>query len=142
MARGGWKRPPTDFIGHLEDELTGFQKRVAAETLKLVIMGSPVDTGAYRGNHRVSLGGPESDTDPSLGSSNPRKGGIDSETYNREAAKIAALHVPYTPVYIQNRLPYATIIEHGRAPGKSGSEQAPHGVYELAANNIREKFGR
>jgi hypothetical protein len=136
MAKGGWSRPLGSFVQEVEQELVGRQRTIVAEALTLVILGSPVDSGAFRGNHRVSIGSPDNGYDPSLGQRSPPRGGLEMETFDRESAKISALSVPFTVAYIQNNAPYAGKLENG------SSQQAPEGVYETAANSLREKYGR
>ena len=51
-----WKNKPTEFIRVIEQDLTQTQKKIVADTLQGVVLASPVDTGAFRGNHRVSIG--------------------------------------------------------------------------------------
>tara|TARA_B100000929_G_scaffold168049_1_gene133075 strand:+ start:141 stop:554 length:414 start_codon:yes stop_codon:yes gene_type:complete len=134
-TRKGWSKSLSGFARQVERDLTDMQKRVATEALQMVILGSPVDSGAFRGNHRVSVGSPDTSFDESAVASQPPKGGMDNETFNREAAKIAPMHVPFTVIYIQNNLPYAERIEVG------SSDQAGEGVYAVAANTLREKYG-
>ena len=51
-----WKNKPTEFIRVIEQDLTQTHKKIVAETLQGVVLSSPVDTGTFRGNHRVSIG--------------------------------------------------------------------------------------
>ena len=51
-----WKNKPTDFIKVIESDLVKQQIEIVVEALQGVVMSSPVDTGAFRANHRVSVG--------------------------------------------------------------------------------------
>lgn len=136
MAKRGWSRPLGGFIREVEQDLTKQQRTIAAEALQMLIRGSPVDSGSYRGNHRVSIGSPDQGVDPNAGSPTPPRGQLEMDTFNRESAKIAALNVPFTVIYIQNNIAHGDAIENG------SSQQAPEGVYGITANNLREKYGR
>lgn len=137
MARGGWSRAPSGFAEIVEADLTQHVKRVAAEGLQMVISGSPVDTGSYRANHRVSVGSPDNGVDTDAAQASPGRGSFTGvASYEDGMQKIAALNVPFTTVFIQNNIAHGTAIENG------SSDQAGEGVYSVAANSLREKYGR
>lgn len=127
-----WDAPLAGFGDVLEDQLLGLQKRVAMYMFSLIIQRSPIDTGAFRGNHRISVGAIDTESDPSLRSTG-RTGEVDP-TLIANAATVLETLVPYTTVYIQNNLPYAVPLEEGH------SKQAPLGVYALAVNDASEEF--
>lgn len=134
MARGGWSMPLSAFIPQVESEFVKLRNRIAAEALQLLQFGSPVDQGTYRANHRISIGDRDMTFELVAGSSAP-KGSLDQEVYEREVRKLLTENAPFTIVYIQNNLPYAQRLEDG------WSQQAGEGVYAVAANNLREKYG-
>ena len=94
-----------------------------------MITRSPVDTGAYRNSHRVSLNSADKSQVP-IGTN---KNG--SEALADGAAKIATLKLGGM-LYVQNNLPYGMKLENGH------SKQAPLGVYKLAFLSIVAKYGR
>lgn len=81
---------------------------------------SPVDSGAYRSNHNRSLGSPVYDFS---------KG----KTNSVQPAPVAS--GTFFNMYVSNGAPYATKIEEGH------SGQAPSGVYALAYDSAKAKYG-
>ncbi|QFT84971.1 hypothetical protein FIU88_08280 [Halomonas sp. THAF12] len=134
MAKKGWTFRPTEFMHQVEEDLVEMQKEMVLYALTRVIFESPVDSGAYRANNRISVGSPDYSSDPSAGNPNIPKGAMDQETYNREAQKIVALG-PYSVAYVQNNIIYGTAIEHGH------SGQAAQGVYGIVSNDLRQRYG-
>ncbi|MDL4860801.1 hypothetical protein NPJ88_000490 [Halomonas elongata] len=133
---GGWSKSLAGFINQVEKDVVTLRNRIVGEALQMLQMGSPVQDGVYRGNHLVSVGSPDDSYDLDYQGSSAPKGSVDQEAYKREIAKLALEFAPFTTVYIQNNLPYAQKIEDGH------SEQAGHGVYSVAVNNLEEKYGR
>lgn len=123
----GWSIPPGELMRVVEEDITTLQKEVVIYALTRIVMTSPVDTGAFRGNHRVSIGTKDMTADPQ------HKDRSGTATLH-EGADILAGLTPYTTVYIQNNLPYAEALENGH------SQQAPGGVYAVVANDVRERF--
>ncbi|MDQ1207272.1 hypothetical protein QE380_000195 [Acinetobacter baylyi] len=123
-----WKNKPTDFIKVIEQNLTQTQKKIVVEVLQGVVMSSPVDTGAFRGNHRVSVGS----IDQSANESEKDKSG--TGTIAKGLQNLITLR-PFQTVYISNSLPYALRLENG------WSNQAPVGVYKTTFNYIVQKYG-
>ena len=134
MAKGGWSMPLTAFIPQVENEFVQLRNRIVAEALQLLQFGSPVDQGAYRANHRISIGDRDMTFELVAGSSAP-KGSIDQESYDREIRKLLTENAPFTIVYLQNNLPYGSRLEDGH------SDQAGEGVYRAAASALRSKYG-
>lgn len=123
-----WKNKPTDFIKVIEQDLTQTQKKIVADVIQGVVMSSPVDTGAFRGNHRVSVGS----VDQSANESEKDKSG--AGTIAKGLQNLVTLR-PFQTVYISNSLPYALRLENG------WSNQAPVGVYKTTFNYIVQKYG-
>ena len=124
----GWKNKPTDFIKTIEQDLTQTQKKIVGEVLQGVVMSSPVDTGAFRGNHRVSIGS----VDTTANQSEKDEGG--AGTISKGLQNLIALK-PYQTVFISNSLPYAYRLENG------WSDQAPQGIYRTTFTYITQKYG-
>lgn len=81
---------------------------------------SPVDSGAYRSNHNRTIGAPLFTF---------RKG----TTNSIQPAPVPAGTI--FNMYVSNGAPYATKIEEGH------SGQAPSGVYSLAYQSAKNKYG-
>lgn len=127
MATYSWNVDPQKFIQVAENDLTDMVKTISLDAFGMLIRMSPVDTGAFRGNHRLTIGQASDSYDTS-------STGTTNQT--EAQARIAALNVPFTTVYIQNNLPYANRLENG------WSQQAPTGVYANTFNSISQKYGR
>ena len=120
----GWKNAPNKFSLDVLREADTLTKRITGEMLQGVVAKSPVDTGAFRGNHRVSVGSVDTTANKS-DTGNPLQKGIATIQSGGGLGKI---------VYISNSLPYATVLEDG------GSKQAPLGVYSLTFMNVVNKY--
>lgn len=122
-----WNNRPTNFAIQVLNEGEKVVKKIAVEMLQQVIVGSPVDTGAFRGNHHITLGSPDNAFDLT---EMDKDGGATQQKGNQKIlqAKIGGL------IYIQNNLPYAVALENGH------SEQRAHGIYSLAFMNVMSKY--
>lgn len=122
-----WKNKPTSFAAQIQVDGDQHLRKISAEMLQQVIVSSPVDTGAFRGNHRISVNIADNSYDVSVvdkgGSSTQQKG-------NQKIlqAKLGDL------VYVQNNLPYAVALENGH------SQQRPLGIYSIAFMNVTSKY--
>ncbi|SUC45722.1 Uncharacterised protein [Providencia stuartii] len=119
MARSGWRTPPNLFSQIVTSDVGQEMKQTAGAILQAVVLGSPVDKGAFRGNHRVS----EMIPDYQFDEKKQDKSG--NETLSVGLATIRKSR-PFTVLYIQNNLPYSVALEQGH------SGQAPKGVYSVA----------
>lgn len=138
----GWTNKPSDFTKVIETDLTDRQRKIVIDALGGVVLQSPVDTGAFRASHRVSI----NQIDQSFNETEKDKGG--GSTISKGTSVLSRL-VPYSTVYIQTNAPYAKKIEFGgfttspETEKTSGgfSRQAPQGVYGLTFNYIAQKYG-
>ncbi|USZ48133.1 hypothetical protein [Halomonas sp. DN3] len=139
MARKGWSKSLSGFAREVEAQQNKRLRATALQALSGVIERSPVDTGAFRGSHRVSVATPDNgysleDTD--------RSG---SATLAKGSAKIQSVRTAWEVIYVQSNLPYAEAIEFGqfiyKPAGKTTpagySIQAPAGVYAITFDNLR-----
>ncbi|MDH0705318.1 HK97 gp10 family phage protein [Pseudomonas sp. GD03862] len=127
MAKSrGWSTPPSLFTGLVEEALAQRVRVIALAMLNEIVLRSPVDTGRFRGNNIVSVGAPVYASSENLDPSG-------SETIQRGLSAMSGLE-PYTQVYIQNNLPYATALEDGH------SKQAPGGVYAVSFNGVSQAY--
>lgn len=130
----GWKNKPTNFALEIEKIGDEHLRKVSAEMLQGVIMGSPVMDGAFRSNHRVTVNKTTNETVPSNGNKAP-KGTLDQEVFAEGAGQILQAKLGDS-VYIQNNLPYALRLENGH------SQQAPLGVFALAFQSVANKYNK
>ncbi len=122
-----WKGTrPSAFAGTIADAVGKKTRAAALQALTGVVERSPVDTGRFRGNNRVSVGTRDNGYD--LGAAD-KSGGA---TIAAGAAKFGTGMAPFTVIYIQNNLPYAEVLERGN------SQQAPQGVFAVTFNSLTE----
>jgi len=126
MAKRGWSTPPSAFAGVVEEQLAQRVRVIALAMLNEIVLRSPVDTGRFRGNNIVSVGSP-------VYTSNANVDPTGSETM-QQGARITTGLEPYTQVFIQNNLPYATALEDGH------SQQAPGGIYAVSFNGVSQAY--
>lgn len=93
------------------------------DTVQSLVNLSPVDTGAYRASHIVSIGSGD------YGIRGPETNAVQDAAIQAVKIKLGNL------VYIQNNQPYAERLENG------WSDQAPQGIYGLTFNFISQKYG-
>lgn len=130
MARGGWSRSLSGFIGEVEGALGERQKKMVLFALQQLILHSPVQDGAYRSSHFVTVDRRNNIRQPGVPGGNPEMAIQEAESVLDQASG-----KPFKRVYIQTNIPYGLRIEQG------WSGQAPQGVYAIAENNTREQFG-
>lgn len=147
----GWSINPTNFVAKIETDLCNHQKKIAMDALRGVIEASPVDSGAFKGNHRLTINNEDHGFDPNT------KDATGSQALAKGLSVLAGL-VPFSKVYIQNNTPYGTALENGGYPNpvKKGSwvkgvgyvkksaggfsKQAPLGIYGVTFTLIKEKY--
>ena len=120
-----WKNPPQNMTLKLLSEADALTKKITGEMLTTVIVRSPVSTGAYRNNHRVSVGNVDNSFDVNDTGNDALSKGIRTIQAGGGLGKI---------VYISNSLPYAEKLENGY------SQQAPQGVYSLSFLSVVSKY--
>lgn len=120
----GWRRNgrPTDLMVYIQAQADEYLRRQVMQIVQEVVTSSPVDTGAFRGNHRLSIGSIPSGYDMS---STDTSG---ADTIARAQHEVLSARIGDT-IYIYNNLPYAIPLENGH------SRQAPLGIYTVALMN-------
>ncbi len=103
------------------------QRKVALDLLTELIVRSPVDTGRYRSNHQVGLGVADLTIDDPAEPS--------GAAALAEGGAVIARAPGDVDIVLSHSLPYAKPIEEGH------SQQAPAGVYAVAAAKFRAAFG-
>lgn len=123
-----WQNAPINFSFRILKDADSLTKKITAAMLQQVVMRSPVDTGAFRGNHRVMVGSPDFSYD---------RGQVDRAGGNvlqKGLAIIASGGGVGKIVYISNSLPYSVRLERG------WSMQAPAGVYSLSFKSVLDRY--
>ncbi len=126
----GWSKPPTAFIKVVQADLVDKRKEITATALQAVISGSPVDTGAYKANHRVTLDGVD------LGYDLEAKDPNGSQALAEGEAVIGQISTPFGESVVQNNTPYGAVLENGH------SGQAPAGVYGVAFDAVKARYAK
>lgn len=122
-----WQNPPTNFTLQVLRDGSELQRKITAAMLQGVILKSPVDTGVFRGNHRVSIGS----VDYTKDFQKFDKSG--TTTIADGMAKILNVKLGMR-VFISNNLSYAIALENGH------SKQASLGVYSLTFQYVCERY--
>lgn len=120
-----WNNQPSNFTLQLLSEADDLTKKITGDMLQQVVTRSPVDTGAYRSNHRVSIGNVDTSYDVSDTSNGAISKGIRTIQAGGGLGKV---------VHVSNSLPYAAKLENGY------SAQAPLGVYALSFQYVISKY--
>lgn len=106
-----------------KEQAPNFIRKIALELLKKVTMKSPVDTGRFRANWMVGIGGADETTTENTVNDSMMRGSI-----------VLAAYRALKQIHISNNLPYAAALEHGH------SQQAPLGVAEISVAEIEAHF--
>lgn len=114
-----WKNQPSKLALKVMKDADKLFKNAAITGLQKAIAMSPVDTGAYRGNHRVTLNSYDNTV-------NTETTDINGAATQMEGMKSIAKAKLGDRIVIQNALPYSIALENGHSP------QAPNGVYSVA----------
>lgn len=126
MARrkSAWSVPVRRMQKMSERQISMTVRASTLQTLRRVLELSPVDTGRFRGNWMLGLGGaPEG--------SNPAR--VDKEgdrTLAELTAQVAAYKIGDT-ISVRNNLPYAVRLEYGHS-----KLQAPNGMVRIAVREF------
>ncbi|EXE36599.1 HK97 gp10 family phage protein [Acinetobacter baumannii] len=120
----GWKgKKPTSFSLDVAKSVQDQVKKITMDAVQSLVNLTPVDTGAYRASHIVSIGSGD------YGVRGPETNAVQDAAIQVVKIKLGNL------VYIQNNQPYAERLENG------WSDQAPQGIYGLTYNFISQKYG-
>ncbi|EJB8538794.1 HK97 gp10 family phage protein [Acinetobacter baumannii] len=120
----GWKgKKPTSFSLEVSKAAEDHVKHIVMDTVQSLVNLSPVDTGAYRASHIVSVGSAD------YGVREPSTNAVQDAAIQAVKFKLGSL------IYIQNNQPYAERLENG------WSDQAPQGIYSTTFTYITQKYG-
>ncbi|WPP68971.1 HK97 gp10 family phage protein [Acinetobacter pittii] len=120
----GWKgKKPTSFSLDVSKAAEDQVKKITMDTVQSLVVSSPVDTGAYRASHIISIGSGD------FGVRGPETNAVQDAAIQAVKFKLGNL------IYIQNNQPYAERLENG------WSDQAPQGIYSTTFTYITQKYG-
>lgn len=122
----GWTNRPTNFSLEVVKNATATQKKITGETIRQVVIRSPIMDGEFRASHRVTVGKPQAGYDKGF----DLAGGA---TIAKGLGVVATLKLGGL-VYIQTLSPYGLKLEHGF------SKQAPQGIYALTFLSVTSKY--
>jgi len=111
----------------LPNQFKSFQKKIALDILRGVVLKTPVDTGRARANWQLTIG---KGSEKVL--KNKDKPG--EHTINKGLNRLASLGFGQA-IFITNNVSYIVYLEEGK-PGP-GSEQAPNGMLALTLEEVR-----
>jgi hypothetical protein len=104
-------------------------RRVMLEVFKKIVMKSPVDTGRFRANWEVSVGGYSRDA-------SEKKDKSGASTLNKIIMSVNSIPLSGQKIFLTNALPYAIRLENGWS-----KTQAPQGMVKLSLAEITAKYG-
>ena len=124
-----WRgRRPTSFSLQVKADAEKFLKDIGRDLIQGVVIATPVDTGAARGNWIASKT-PIKTYDVNA-SDKSGQGAINRTfVFFAQNAKLGSV------IYLQNNLPYIERLEKG------WSDQAPQGMVSTTMNAIKQKYG-
>lgn len=115
-------------IADTEEKIEDAISLIAMDSLRGVVMKSPVDTGRFRGNWIVS----KNAFNPKSSEVTDKNGG---QTITKGSGVIDTFKVDTdSRIIIQNNLPYANRLENG------WSKQAPNGMVALTVAEMQRKY--
>ena len=110
----------------IHKNFNNFHKKVIFETLKRIVMRTPVDTGRARGNWQLAIGGAAQGTLDVKGGS----GQMAAKALKNAADKLSSI-TPYSLVHLTNNVEYVYYLEYDRR-----SEQHPEGMVEITLTEM------
>lgn len=109
-----------------EERFIVFQKRVAFELFRRIILKTPVDTGRARNGWTMTIGSPAETA--------PIDGDADLIAKFSEALTLLAKYDEPGIIWITNNVNYIRFLEQGK-PGP-GSQQAPQGMVAVSLKEV------
>ena len=138
MASGQFALDLRKAIEAAKDQQEVAIKKIVIDLFSDVISKSPVDTGRFRGNWQCGINsrpmGTVDRTDKTPAGSAGGSAAMDM------AVKVASAKGA-KEFWLVNNLPYAGVLEYGRANGQPGSLQAPAGMVRISIAAFNAKYG-
>lgn len=129
MSNAAFKANFAKLLAKAGDDAQTVVRRAALELQTMMIESSPVDTGRFKGNWQAGLGSVNATT-TSPEDKTPLNES-DEANVDRSRKFLLNFKIGQT-IFLSNSMPYARVLEYGRANGKPGSLQAPGGMVRLA----------
>lgn len=123
-----WNNAPINLSVAVLRDADTLTKKITGEALQKVIVASPVDTGAFRGNWRVGVSNIDGTTDPNS------KDVSGQGSITRGLLTIQSQGGVGKLVYISNSLHYGIKLNNGY------SMQAPMNFVELSVQEVVNKY--
>lgn len=138
MASGQFALDLRRAIEAAKDQQEVVIKKIVIDFFSDVITKSPVDTGRFRGNWQCGINSRPTGTVSNV-----------DKTPAGSAGGIADAHMAVKVLtakgakefWLVNNLPYAGVLEYGRANGQPGSQQAPAGMVRISLAAFNAKYG-
>jgi hypothetical protein len=138
MANGQFALDLRRAIDAAKGQQEGAIKKVVIDLFSDVIAKSPVDTGRFRGNWQCGINSRPAGTVSTVDKTPAGSGG--GNTTAQMAVKVASANGA-KEFWLVNNLPYAGVLEYGRANGQPGSQQAPAGMVRISLAAFNAKYG-
>lgn len=138
MASGQFSLDLRRAIEAAKDQQEVIIKKIVIDLFSDVIAKSPVDTGRFRGNWQCGINSRHTGTVSNVDKT--PAGSAGGNTAAQMAVKVAASRGA-KEYWLVNNLPYAGVLEYGRANGQPGSQQAPAGMVRISLAAFNAKYG-
>lgn len=138
MANGQFALDLRRAIDAAKDQQEVAIKKIVIDFFSDVIAKSPVDTGRFRGNWQCGINSRPTGTVNTVDKTPAGSGG--GNTVAQMAVKVASANGA-KEFWLVNNLPYAGVLEYGRANGQPGSQQAPAGMVRISLAAFNAKYG-
>jgi hypothetical protein len=138
MANGQFSLDLRRAIEAAKDQQEAAIKKVVIDLFSDVIAKSPVDTGRFRGNWQCGINSRPTGTVNTVDKT--PAGSAGGNAIAQMAVKVAASRGA-KEYWLVNNLPYAGVLEYGRANGQPGSQQAPAGMVRISLAAFNGKYG-
>ncbi len=138
MANGQFALDLRRAIDAAKDKQEVAIKKIVIDFFSDVIAKSPVDTGRFRGNWQCGINSRPTGTVNTVDKT--PAGSAGGNTVAQMAVKVASANGA-KEYWLVNNLPYAGVLEYGRANGQPGSQQAPAGMVRVSLAAFNAKYG-
>ena len=125
MSNAAFKANFSKLIQKVGDKADAVVRRTALDLQKSMVTLSPVDTGRFRNNWQCGVGAVNTD----IGSTDDPIG---------RTVSVLPSWKPGQTIWLSNSMPYARVLEYGRANGSPGSLQAPNGMVRITVQKYSD----
>lgn len=138
MASGQFSLDLRRAIEAAKDQQEVIIKKIVIDLFSDVIAKSPVDTGRFRGNWQCGINSRPTGTVSAVDRTPAGSHGGNADA--QMAVKVSTAKGA-KEFWLVNNLPYAGVLEYGRANGQPGSQQAPAGMVRISLAAFNAKYG-